>query len=739
MASFDLGKIKTRLLIGSAFMVGVTSLLSVAHPSTLITSIFIKILDSSLGVISGIVFSDLGTVINRLGTNELDSLADNLSKKEGILINQDTTRAIGRAMGAVILSVAKSETSPNDQKALRKLAEIAAYHWLESAELNTLTKTNAEISRQIEEVKQSATFFTHAQNTATLTVLTPEAWIELLNQLLKEKTKLPPLSQLVVKRVADELYISFPKALQEVLKNDFQTGGKAFAEMLLSLLGDIKTEITVRQDEILKRLDVLEIAQGGEALKQVLERLENFTQLKAGTPLAEAAFKELAGHMTTLLDDMRDVKVNTEGIVIAVEELSEIIHHLDEETHRKEPQPPVSLGQRLLRVVLPMSGTITILLVCLRFLGILQPLELKTFDWLMRLRPDEGQDERLLVIAITDEDMETENFREGGWSISDIKLNQLIAKLEKYQPRAIGLDLYRKKTNLKELNTQLRQNNNIFGVCKVSDPQINKRATPPPPEIPKQRQGFSDLLPDHDKIVRRHLLEMEPSDPDPKCSANYALNLQLARQYLQAKVTPTPKGLKISNVIFKPIQPFTGGYQDVDARGYQVLLNYRTHEGDPLKFVPQVTLGQVLNSDILDSIKNLSGRIVLVGVTATEPGDYWSVPYDEEIPGVVLQAQMVSQIISAVKDKRPLLRVWAQWEEWLWIGAWSLFGGILVLGFYRVSSLAIAEGIAFLGLGIICYVCLLNGLWLPLVPPALALVTVGLSVLIFTKSQFVRE
>ncbi len=96
---------------------------------------------------------------------------------------------------------------------------------------------------------------------------------------------------------------------------------------------------------------------------------------------------------------------------------------------------------------------------------------------------------------------------------------------------------------------------------------------------------------------------------------------------------------------------------------------------------------------------------------------------------------MVSQIISAVKGERPLLWVWPQWGEWLWIGAWSLVGGVLVLRLRRFGSLALAEGFAFISLGGICFVFLLYGGWLPLVPPVLALVTTGLTVLIHTNNR----
>ena len=417
---------------------------------------------------------------------------------------------------------------------------------------------------------------------------------------------------------------------------------------------------------------------------------------------------------------------------------------------KKETKIQVSLKQLFLPVLFR-SCAVTILLVVLRFVGIFQQMELKTFDSFMRWRPDEGPDERLLVIAITEKDIKAQDRRERGeFSISDHKLNQLLAKLENYQPRIIGLDLYRNKTDLEELKTRLRRSN-IFGVCKVfssntpDSDKTDKTKSPSPPEIPKQRKGFSDVLPDKDKIVRRHLLQMKPANPDPDCSRQYAFSLQLAsyyaKSYLQKKLRWSSNNyLTIDNIVFQPIEAFTGGYQGVDAGGHQVLLNYRTHQNSPQKAIMQITLGDVLDQNGLDAVENLSQRIVLIGVTSKTRDtffipDIFPTPYEEEIPGVVLQAQMISQIISAVENQRPLLWVWPQWGEWLWIGAWSFFGSILASRFRGFSSLALAEGVAFVGLGGTCFVFLLYGGWIPFVLPALALVITGTPVFVYIKFQ----
>jgi CHASE2 domain-containing sensor protein len=45
--------------------------------------------------------------------------------------------------------------------------------------------------------------------------------------------------------------------------------------------------------------------------------------------------------------------------------------------------------------------------------------------------------------------------------------------------------------------------------------------------------------------------------------------------------------------------------------------------------------------------------------------------------GVLIHAHLISQILSAVEDGRPLLWWWSSGVEILWIGSWSAIGAIL--------------------------------------------------------------
>jgi len=399
-------------------------------------------------------------------------------------------------------------------------------------------------------------------------------------------------------------------------------------------------------------------------------------------------------------------------------------------------------GKRSLRTLFVASVAISSLLVGVRQLGLLQPLELQAFDQLLQMRPTEGPDPRLLVVTVTAADVQSQQQKQG--SLSDRSLNQLLQKLGQFKPQAIGLDIYRPfpvEPNYADLRNRLQQNDRLVAVCKVSDPKFDPDGVGPPPEVPSARQGFSDVVADDDNIIRRQLLELTPPLTS-RCATKSAFSLDLALAYLdgkriQAKVTPEGY-LQFGNVVFKELTAHAGGYQTVDAGGHQLLLNYRPFHSLQ-DIAPQVTLTDILHNRITPT-PELKGRIVLIGVTDQSFGDYWSTPYSpvqetspQQIPGVFLQAQMVSQLLSAVLDRRPLLWVWPQWGEVLWIWGWALVGGLLTWRCRSPLRLGIAVGAALGTLYALCFALLTQGGWVPLVPSALAVVATGVSVVAYPR------
>ena len=410
-----------------------------------------------------------------------------------------------------------------------------------------------------------------------------------------------------------------------------------------------------------------------------------------------------------------------------------------------QPNRQILPNARQLPTMLLLSVVVTGLVMGVRYLGILQNWELQAFDQILRLRPEEKPDPRLLVVTITEADIKAQNPEQRQGSLSDIALWQLLQKLEQFKPRVIGLDIYRDfpaKQNYPGLATNLHHSDRLIAVCKVSDSKMGEPGVAPPPEIQTtERLGFSDFVVDPDSIVRRQLLTMSPEPASP-CTTPYAFNVQLAFRYLAAEkgISPnkyTPDGLlQLGDAIFKPLEAHTGGYQGVDALGYQVLLNYRSKN-----VAEQVTLTQVLtDKNINPSL--FKNRIILIGTTANSFQDSWLTPYsneqgyDQQLSGVLVQAQMVSQILSAVLDHRPLLWVLPLWGEVLWVWGWSLIGGMVAWRFYSPLhwGLAIATGEVFLT-GLCFGILVQSSCWMPLVPAALTLVATSSSVAVYAKSN----
>jgi CHASE2 domain-containing sensor protein len=372
--------------------------------------------------------------------------------------------------------------------------------------------------------------------------------------------------------------------------------------------------------------------------------------------------------------------------------------------------------------ILVRSLVTTGLVMTVRFLGGLQPVELWAFDQLMRLQPDGGIDERLLVVKVTEEDIRQQR----QYPLSDRTISQAIEKLQVHQPRAIGLDIYRDfpvEPGYRELAAYIQKNPHLVTICEVSQPEPRggkKFGIASPLASSAEKVGFSDLAVEPDGTVRRYLFHLNPGDS--LCQASYAFSAELAFRYLYSEgIHPeaTSEGnLKLGSTVFQPLEKHTGFYHNIDPRGHQVLLNYRSSQ----KVAREVTLAEVLQNDFQPQW--VKDRLVLIGVVAPSVGDRFSTPFSYEIgrkmPGVVIHAQMVSQMLSIAKEERSLLRFLPQGLDALWIWSWAFMGGLCVWGFYLLLYRKMVSAVAIVILFSLCFGLFSIGICAPLVPSALA-------------------
>ncbi|MEH2361743.1 CHASE2 domain-containing protein [Nostoc sp.] len=405
------------------------------------------------------------------------------------------------------------------------------------------------------------------------------------------------------------------------------------------------------------------------------------------------------------------------------------------------------------KIATPKSQLLTVLLsafivaistIGLRYLGVFEKIELQTFDQILRLRPNEDQDPRLIIVEITEKDIQSRQETTLGLkSISDSTLATLLKQLQKYQPRIIGLDIYRdfadppNKLQPIKLSAEISKEN-VVVACKSRDSKYDPQGVKPPKKVPVERQGFTDAIQDPDGIVRRQILMMA-QDPSSTCATPYSLSFQLAARYLSSeKIQPkfNEDYIQFGSKVFNRLKAGrSGGYQQrVDLGGNQILINYRNT--DYLRVSLEDILSDKVNPDLLKD------KVVIIGVTANTISDTWSTPYStaqqdyQEISGVFIQAQMVSQVLSAVLDQRPILWVLPYWGDILWICGWSVVESLII---WRVRSLS-NKGCAIFAIVVILYgVCaialLKQGLWLPFIPSGFAVVASGVVVVLIQRRQ----
>ncbi|MBE9042713.1 CHASE2 domain-containing protein [Oscillatoriales cyanobacterium LEGE 11467] len=297
-------------------------------------------------------------------------------------------------------------------------------------------------------------------------------------------------------------------------------------------------------------------------------------------------------------------------------------------------------------------------------------------DRLFRIRPQEPIDTRIAIVEIDESDIG----QLGTWPMPDARLAEVIEKIAAGEPAAIGLDLYRDipiEPGHQKLIEVLRSTSDLFGVEKIAGDTV----APPPILSELGRVAIADLVPDRDGKVRRALLSAKDEDNNDRLG----LGVMLALTYLEKQegITlenakpeePGKQHYKLGRALFVPLTGREGNYRPSDIGGYQTFLNYR---GTKDRF-PRISITDVLKDRVPPNF--FTDRIVLIGVTAISENDFELTPYSgapslehPQMAGVVIHANIASQMLGAALDGRPLLRAWLHPVEWTWIMVWSILG-----------------------------------------------------------------
>lgn len=363
----------------------------------------------------------------------------------------------------------------------------------------------------------------------------------------------------------------------------------------------------------------------------------------------------------------------------------------------------------------------------LRSAGVLQIWELQTFDWMMNHRPAEQPDERIVIIGITEADIE----RSQSAVMTDTLLAEVIEKVRRQGPAVIGLDLFRNvptDEGYERLQTVFSQTPNLIGIEKVvgdkSLPSVSGNLV----LSQKNQLAASDLIIDIDGRVRRGFLF--PSAVGDRVLEGFSFRIAL--EYLEGHdILPDPesKVLKLGFARLHPFEKNSGGYRNADAGGYQIIMNWRSD----LQFQTHSIY------DVLDERlpwNTLKDKIVLIGSMQSGDADVFFTPYSATrdhaglIPshGIEVHASLTSQIISAAFGQRPPIRVLCDQVETLVIALYTCFGiGIYYWCQTDWRRLRLCGAVLCVSLGASQFALTLGGWWLPILPASIALLVAPLT------------
>jgi adenylate cyclase len=353
-----------------------------------------------------------------------------------------------------------------------------------------------------------------------------------------------------------------------------------------------------------------------------------------------------------------------------------------------------------------------------RTVGMLEILELVAYDsYLHIMNRGATVDDRVVIVEITEKDIH----QLGHWPMTDADMARLIDIVFGQGPRAVGLDIYRDipvPPGKKDLMKAFLQHN-IVSVRKVGD-DAHTGVAQPYTTADQQLVGFNDITVDPDGIIRRGLLFLQEGE-----AVYPSFSLLLAGIYLKGQgITAepgndTPDYLKLGKTTFIPLKVNEGGYADIDARGYQYLIDYC---GGPFK---KYSLMETLQGHLPSGA--LRDKVVIIGMTAESARDFFFTPVSKNLAdgkppvyGVELHGYMTSQLLRAALAGHVSLSGIAEPFKWIWVLLASIVGALIGLHVRAVGRFSLFMMVALFIIAGLSFAAFVAGLWTPVVPAGLA-------------------
>lgn len=379
--------------------------------------------------------------------------------------------------------------------------------------------------------------------------------------------------------------------------------------------------------------------------------------------------------------------------------------------------------------------------------GIVELGDLKFFDLYFRLKPTESIDEKIIIVGITENDLN----KLDKYPISDDILAKLVNKVKAQKPVAIGLDIIRDKAQPpgeKNIAKTFQETTNLIGVGSLLKDSNGESIQFPP--ILKKNQQIADIaVPvDRDSKIRRGYLFTGNEEIKTFPSLSFKLAFLYLRKYcvrgqqieldykliISQSQNSDCQNLdeeEIKETFFKNFSSSDGGYVFGEDGFFQIIINWRKNP-QPFK---EVSLFDVLDDKIDEEL--FSDKIVLIGSMSPSVGDTFVTPLsfknkqyisnNYESYGVVNIAHLTSQILNTVLENRPTIKTVSDYWEFLNLWLILLLFNYFFIGIDFLSPNYTKPGIFFFKISIfviisnlvlfyIHYILFLFGYWIPIVP-----------------------